>query len=165
MYLINSNNTLNNNLVFNNYNTNEYQIVLNKNGSLSSFKEEIKYPASFVNKNIVEVSFDKTSNEPIMIIRYNSGNVLAFNYVTGEKLYKYGENSASTLFEYISSETLMTTSTLKSRMSYRKTKNVVKSIETSNDSQINNIDDNYQNKLKFSKNEEVKMIDENIIEI
>lgn len=154
MYLINSNNTLNNNLVFNNYNTNEYQIVLNKNGSLSSFKEEIKYPASFVNKNIVEVSFDKTSNEPIIIIRYNSGNVLAFNYVTREKLYKYGENSASTLFEYISSETLMTTSTLKSRMSYRKTKNVVKSIETSNDSQINNMindlvtkDTTYSNKL------------------
>jgi hypothetical protein len=154
MYLINSNNTLNNNIVFNNYNTNEYQIVLNKNGSLNSFKEEIKYPSSFVNKNIVEITFDKTSNEPIMIIRYSSGNVLAFNYVTGEQLYKYGTNSISTLFEYMSSEALMTTTTLKTRMSYAKTKNVVKAIETSNDSQINNMindlvtkDNTYSNKL------------------
>ena len=33
-----------------------------------------------------------------------------------------------------------------------------------NAEEMNNIDDNYQNKLKFSKNEEVKMIDENNVD-
>jgi len=169
MYIITSSNTKNDNIVFNTYNTKEYQILLNDEGSLVSYKESIKYPSSFVNDNIKQISFDKDSSEPIIIVLYDSMNVIAFNYLTGEKLYEFGDNYTASLFEYITSEvTLGSTSTFRISNSYVDTKDILKTIENSDEEittllGVNDYDNTYSNILtnKFvtSYNTETKQYD------
>lgn len=138
-YIFNSSNTLNNNIVYGIYNTDEYQIILKTDGSLMSYKTGIKYPKSFVNDNIQEITFDKDSNESVMMVRYESGNVLVFNYVTGEELFRSGSNASASLFEYLSSSFSSDTYSLSdSSSAYAESKNFMNSLDKAS---INNVND------------------------
>ena len=112
LYVFDSRYSYNDSHVFGMYNTDEYQIIFSKDGSLKSYKSGLNIPDSFANTNIDEVTFDINSNEPIIMVRYNSDNVLAFNYVTGEELFRSGEGKSVSLFEYLSSSLSPTTYSL-----------------------------------------------------
>jgi hypothetical protein len=86
--------------VFNTYNTDEYQISLTDN-SLVSIKKAIKYPTFFNNNDIVEVTTDITTDNPVMLIRYDNGYIYAFDYYQGEELFTYGEKPEVSLFRYV----------------------------------------------------------------
>ena len=140
-YMFNSTNTLNDNVIYGLYNTEEYQIMLNKDGTLESYKAGIKYPNSFVNDNIKEITFDYNSKDTIIMIRYDSGNVLAFNYITGNQVFSSGSEMSATLFEYLSSSlSSQTYSLTNSSKEYKESKKFIDSINTSNDDILNTID-------------------------
>ncbi len=86
--------------LFNMYNTTDYQVSL-MNGSLVVLKNKLKYPGYFNNSEIVEVSFDKTSAQTVMLIRYSNDYVYAFDYYTGDELYSYGTKLSTSLFKFI----------------------------------------------------------------
>lgn len=144
VYMFNSRNSLNDSHVFGLYNTDEYQIVLNKDGSLRAYKAGINIPESFANTNINEVTFDINSNETIIMVRYNSNNVLAFNYVTGEELFRSGEGKSVSLFEYLSSSLSTNTySLMNSSQEYNDSIDFVDLINSSNSNNMNELLDNY----------------------
>ena len=144
VYLFNTVDTRNDNVVYNIYNTEEYQIVLNNDGTLSSYKASIKYPDSFANANINEIAFDEDSNETIIMIRYNSGNILIFDYVTGKELYNFGEEMTVDIFEYLSSSFSNNTYSLNSMSSeYRQSKEFMNLLNDSSNNNVNDIIDNY----------------------
>ena len=156
VYIINSNGTLNDNVIYNRYNTEEYQIILNKDGSLSSYKAAVKYPDSFVNSNIKEITFDENSSEPIIMIRYDSSNILIFNYVTGIELYRSGEDMIVDIFDYLSSSLSNNTYSLGVMSNeYNNSKNFINSLDDATNNNVNDIIDMYvsssnetSNKLK-----------------
>ena len=140
-YMFNSNEALNDNVVYNLYNTDEYQIVLLRDGSLSSYKAGIKLPSSFVNKNIKEITFDDGSKDTIIMIRYDSGNVLAFNYITGEEVFISGEEMSASLFEYLSSSLSNSTYSLSnSSEEYKESKKFINNVNNSNESILKVLD-------------------------
>ena len=93
-------NKRNDSLVVNYYNDHEYQIVLGQNGELYSYKEQIKYDKSVINYDIAEIDSDISSDDPVVMIRYNNGHVLAFNYHNGDVLYDDGRSPKISLFEF-----------------------------------------------------------------
>lgn len=137
LYVFNTQDTRNDNIVFNNYNNLEYQIVLNNNGKIDAYKEDIKYPNTFVNANIKQIAFDINSVEPLIIVKYDSGNVLAFNYVNGKKVFEFGNNMSATLFEFVSSElsrgNIIASS---SRKAYQESKEFLKELNSVTDNEV-----------------------------
>ena len=48
------------------------------------------------------MKYDKNSNSPIMIIKYDNNSIRAFNYKTGDILYSYGDLPEIPLLSYFS---------------------------------------------------------------
>jgi hypothetical protein len=160
-YMFDSNNTLNDNNVYGMYNTEEYQIMLNRDGTLSSYKAGIKLPESFVNDNIKEITFDKTGNDNVIVIRYDSSNIIAFNYVTGEELFRTGDAMNVSLFEYLSSSLSSNTYSLSSpSIEYKESKKFMSSINSPSD-KISDI----LNKYSVSDNSTSNILDSEFISV
>ena len=142
-YMFNSNDTRNDNIVYGLYNTEEYQIMLKKDGSLLSYKSAIKFPKSFVNKNISEITFDyeNGANDNIVMVRYDSGNILVFNYVTGDEIYRDGQAMTASLFEYLSSSFSKQTYSLSNPSDeYKDSKNFIDSIKNLDENSLKSLD-------------------------
>lgn len=90
-----------NSYIIDSYNNNEIQIVLKDDGVLYGLKGNIKYPKDFDNKNITDLyaNFNDVSN--IAVIKYESGEVYAFNYLTGEKVFTSVSDTNIGFIEYI----------------------------------------------------------------
>ena len=87
-------------LVYNTYNTKDFEIVLTKDNSLLSIKNDIKMNLDFYNADIEEITFDKDSEAPVIMIKYADGEVFAVNYYNGELLFESRDTKTS-LFSYI----------------------------------------------------------------
>jgi len=83
------------------YNGNEVQIVLKNDGVLYSLKGNIKYPSDFDNQNILDLYVDLKSNNNIAVIKYESGEVYAFDYLTGDKVFTSVSKENVGFFDYI----------------------------------------------------------------
>ncbi|MGM9877694.1 MAG: LamG-like jellyroll fold domain-containing protein [Bacilli bacterium] len=144
MYVFNTKDTKNDNIIFNNYNNLEYQIVLTNDGKIEAYKESIIYPNSFVNANIKQISFDKNTTEPLIIVKYESGNVIVFNYVNGNKIFEFGKNMNATLFEFVSSK-FSRSSVISSisRKSYQESKELLNELNNISDNEVITKLDNY----------------------
>lgn len=143
-FIFNTEGTINNNIVYGLYNTDEYQIVLRNDGTLKSYKSGIKFPSSFVNKNIKEITFDKYGDSSNIMIKYESDNVLVFNYITGEEIFKSGNNIPATLFEYLGSSLSPETNSLLSiSPQYEESKKFMDSLDNADINNVNDIIDQY----------------------
>ena len=81
------------------YNEKDYQTILGTDGKLYDLKEKLNYPEKFENKEIDQIEVD--SKNPMVIVYYTSGQVIVFNYVTGEEIYNNNVKKDITLIEYI----------------------------------------------------------------
>ena len=153
VYMFNNIDSLNEYNVYNIYNTEEYQIVLNSNGSLSSYKGSIKYPKSFANANISEIAFDESSNDTIIMVRYNSSNVLVFDYVTGKEIFNFGDEMEVGLFDYMSSSLSNNTYSLGTLSSkYKQSKNFMDLLNESTNNNVNDLVNMYVSSSNESSN-------------
>lgn len=141
LYMFNLKDSKNDNLIFNHYNNEEYQASLTEAGTIESYKTNMKYPKAFVNKNIKSITFDKNTNDPIMMVLYDSGNVSAFNYVTGEVVFEYNNDQVKvSLFDFISSS-MNPQSVIKeysTSSSFKESKELVNELQNINNEEVKN---------------------------
>lgn len=78
----------------------EYLTVLGTDGKLADLKEPIVLPKDFKNYNLVQMSHNLRSSSPYVLVRYQNGSVVAFNYLTGELLSVETVKSDLSLIEY-----------------------------------------------------------------
>ena len=114
--------------LFNTYNTDEYQVTL-MNGSLTALKNKLKYPGYFNNSDIVEVSFDKNSDQTVMFVRYSNDYVYAFDYYKGDELYSYGTKMSTSLFKFIFDGFSGDDNLASSNETYGESKNLLKELD------------------------------------
>lgn len=123
-------------LILDKYGEQEYYTVLNDNGKLTDLGMSLKYPASFKNEQISAITNTINSTIPIMLVRYESGNLVAFNYLTGEVIEVEGMKKAESLFDFVEG---YISGLFAPNMNYLAT-DYKQALETSN-MFVNNIDD------------------------
>ena len=102
------------------YNNKEIQLVLNKNGKLYNLKDEIMYPIDMVNDNIKDLYYNINSNNSLVVLLYETGEIYTFDYKTGTKIFSNRYNVDMSILDYIkqkintnsSSKTISNISTL-----------------------------------------------------
>ena len=90
-----------NNYISDNYNNKEYQTILSKNGEIVDLKEKLQYPGNFFSRNIKQIVQNNDQEKTEMMVLYNTGKVIVFNYVTGEVIYENDEKADEGLVDYI----------------------------------------------------------------
>ena len=89
------------NSITDNYNNKEYQTILNTSGELVDLKEMLKYPDNFLTRNIKQIEQNTDEEKTEVMVLYNTGKVIVFNYVSGEVVYENNEKSDEGLTDYI----------------------------------------------------------------
>ncbi|GHU66497.1 hypothetical protein AGMMS49983_16240 [Clostridia bacterium] len=81
----------------------EIMTVLGKDGVLADIKEPIKIPADFRTDFVREMSNTLSSDQTVAMVRYKSGRVAAFDYLTGEEIPLDADKGEGSLFAYAKS--------------------------------------------------------------
>ncbi len=89
------------NSIIDNYNNKEYQTILTTSGELVDLKEQLQYPNDFLSSNINQIVQNTEAESPEMMVLYNTGKVIVFNYVTGKVVYENDEKADSGLMNYL----------------------------------------------------------------
>ena len=89
------------NSIIDNYNNKEYQTILTTSGELIDLKEQLQYPNNFLSSNIKQIVQNTNAEVPEMMVLYNTGKVIVFNYVTGNVIYENDEKADSGLVNYL----------------------------------------------------------------
>lgn len=87
--------------VVDNYNEKEYQTILGNDGKMYDLKEKLKYPENFINKNIKQIDINENEEKKEVIVLYNSGKVIVFNYMTGTEIYNNHVKNDINLFSFV----------------------------------------------------------------
>lgn len=102
----NTNETINiipvaNNLILDTYNGKEYETVLGTDGKIYDLKTPIKYPNDFKNSDIESIGNNLNTDSKEIEVTYTNGDVVKFNYQTGEILTSNVSATEENLFNYI----------------------------------------------------------------
>ena len=136
IYLYSSSNGMkNDSLIVNSYNNSEYQIVLGDDSQIYSYKTKLNIDDTFINSNIVEICSDFNSEDPILLVKYDNGSVLAFNYHSGEKVFEYGEKPKISLIRFINLSFTNNDMAVNNK-TYDSSKDLVKSLENIDNQEI-----------------------------
>ena len=90
-----------NNLIVDSYNGKEYETVLGTDGKMYDLKEEIEYPEEFENKDIESIGNNLETEEKEVEVKYKNGDIVKFNYQTGEIIKTSKTENKQNLLEYI----------------------------------------------------------------
>ena len=89
------------NSIIDSYNNKEYQTILTTEGEIMDIKEKLKYPENFLNRNIKQITQNVETEKTEIMVMYNTGKVMIFNYVTGDIIYDNQEKADTGLMNYI----------------------------------------------------------------
>jgi hypothetical protein len=78
----------------------EIMTVLGKDGVMADIKEPISLPKDFRTDFVREISNTLTSDTSVALVRYKSGRVAAFDYITGEEITLQADKGEGSLFAY-----------------------------------------------------------------
>ena len=90
-----------NNLIVDSYNGKEYETVLGTDGKMYDLKEEIEYPEEFENKGIESIGNNLETEKKEVEVKYKNGDIVKFNYQTGEIVKTSKTENKQNLLEYI----------------------------------------------------------------
>ena len=90
-----------NNLIVDSYNGKEYETILGSDGKMYDLKEEIEYPEEFENKDIESIGNNLETDEKEIEVKYKNGDIVKFNYQTGEIIKTSKTENKQNLLEYI----------------------------------------------------------------
>ena len=112
-------------------NDREYETILLENGTIQDLKQSLKYPENFENSNIKEIAQNLDTERPEVLVYYNDGTVIVFNYLTGEVTYKQEEKQNPGLIDYIkqSIANIIPNSTNKTSKEYEESKELVEKLK------------------------------------
>ncbi|MGL5972470.1 MAG: hypothetical protein ACRCZK_01945, partial [Oscillospiraceae bacterium] len=71
---------------------NDYQSYLQDNGLINNLKMPINYPKGFSNTNIKNITSNIGYKTTIILVEYNDGGVVGFDYLTGEDVINNRQN-------------------------------------------------------------------------
>lgn len=66
----------------------QYLSVLEENRRVEDYYEQLKWPEELSNAGIQEISSNLNTSDTVLMVRYTDNTVAAFNYVTGNMLFK-----------------------------------------------------------------------------
>ena len=112
-------------------NEREYETILLENGTIQDQKQSLKYPENFENSNIKEIAQNLDTERPEVLVYYNNGTVIVFNYLTGEITYKQEVQQTIGLVDYIkqSLANIIPSSTKNTSKEYEESKELVEKLE------------------------------------
>ena len=112
-------------------NEREYETILLENGTIQDLKQSLKYPENFENSNIKEIAQNTDTERTEVLVYYNDGTVIVFNYLTGDIIYKQEEKQNPGLIDYIkqSLANIIPSSTNKTSKEYEESKELVEKLE------------------------------------
>ena len=165
------------NYIVDSYNDKEYQTILTNSGEIVDLKEQLQYPDNFLSRNVKQIVQNSNADNTEMMVLYNTGKVIVFNYVNGNIVYENSEQADSGLANYITGSINSIWSDYESKQSeYLRSKALIarlvempieevlnevednesttnqnNSVETINNVNISNINDTY---LNTSSNED-----------
>ena len=70
-------------LVIDQYQDQAYMTVLHKDGYLVDLMDPLNYPEGFVNSGIKHMTNNMYSDSPFIMVEYDDGSLIVFNYMTG----------------------------------------------------------------------------------
>lgn len=79
----------------------EYETILKTDGTLQDLKEKLTYPEDFENSGIKEINQNTDTEKPEMVVYYEDGQVVIFNYLTGEVKYSNNQKQDIGILEYL----------------------------------------------------------------
>ena len=85
----------------------EYQTVLGTDGTIYNLKTPINYPAGFVNSGIKYMSNNLNSDTNNVIVEYENGKIVIFNYKTGELIAEEQGSESNTDISNNKSESML----------------------------------------------------------
>ena len=89
------------NYIVDQYNDKEYQTILTNSGEIVDLKEQLQYPNNFLSRNIKQIVQNSNAENTDMMVIYNTGKVIVFNYVNGNIIYETEEKADEGLANYI----------------------------------------------------------------
>ncbi len=89
------------NYIVDSYNDKEYQTILTNSGEIIDLKEQLQYPDNFLSRNVKQIVQNSNADNTEMMVIYNTGKVIVFNYVDGNIIYENSEQADSGLANYI----------------------------------------------------------------
>ncbi len=89
------------NYIVDSYNDKEYQTILTSSGEIVDLKEQLQYPDNFLSRNAKQIVQNSNVDNPEMMVMYNTGKVIVFNYVSGNVIYETEEKADEGLANYI----------------------------------------------------------------
>ena len=112
-------------------NEREYETILLENGTIQDLKQSLKYPENFENSNIKEIAQNTDTERTEVLVYYNDGTVIVFNYLTGDIIYKQEEKQNPGLIDYIkqSLANIIPSSTNNTSKEYEESKELVEKLE------------------------------------
>ena len=112
-------------------NEREYETILLENGTIQDQKQSLKYPENFENSNIKEIVQNLDTERPEVLVYYNNGTVIVFNYLTGDITYKQEVQQTIGLIDYIkqSLAKIIPISTNNTSKEYEESKELVEKLE------------------------------------
>ena len=112
-------------------NEREYETILLENGTIQDLKQSLKYPENFENSNIKEIAQNTDTERTEVLVYYNDGTVIVFNYLTGDIMYKQEEKQNPGLIDYIkqSLANIIPSSTNNTSKEYEESKELVEKLE------------------------------------
>ena len=90
--------------VMDSYNNKDYMTILGEDGVIYDLKNALMYPDNFDNTKIKEISNNIQSRTDLMIVKYENGRVLVFNYRNGSVVYQIKADVIPTPLEYFVQE-------------------------------------------------------------
>ena len=163
LYVINSSDKDNSSVIVNNYNNNEYQIILGKDNELYSYKTSLVLNSAFINANIKEITSDFDSSLPLIMVRYNNDEILVLNYYNGSKIYQTGDNQNISLTSFIGLS-FKNNDLSHNNSTYSDNSNLTDSLNNLNDKEINKILDSItSSNSNNNNNSKTEPIDESAI--
>lgn len=87
-------------IILDSFNNKDYLTVLGTDGVIYDFKTKLTYPENFTNEKIIEISNNVEDFTRMIIVRYESGKVVVFDYRNGNVIYKIMPSEIPTPFDY-----------------------------------------------------------------
>ena len=112
-------------------NDREYETILLENGTIQDLKQSLKYPENFENSNIKEIAQNLDTERTEVLVYYNNGTVIVFNYLTGDITYKQEVQQNIGLIDYIkqSLANIIPSGTNNTSKEYEESKELVEKLE------------------------------------
>ena len=82
------------------YNDESYIIVLNEDGTLETLKDTVNYPQNFKNRNIKSITSNIEPSSNLIVVTYQDGDYICFDYHTGKVYAEKEENKENLLSFY-----------------------------------------------------------------